>query len=299
MKIEKRIIALCICALAIGIATTLPLTYLTPRTAAAQNNPWFNVDILYANVIPNPFGGSGIVPTVVANFTFTPNALNLNGADAKIEVFNFHIYSDKASVANITYCLTLSGNIPDPNRPDGANTAIITWGDGFWEFADGTKYNVKDVIGSTDGSGGIAFMYYELDADNLEENHLAKNPMIQAGYFVGSGCAVLSTGDGEKLEHTSTLYVDVTRVMTVTYNHQTNADSTTSSTTTTLATSEVLSHTVLSKTDFGFASGPVPDFMLNNIMFAHVLPPDTTTVLQPSSESGELMSSTEICWILP
>jgi hypothetical protein len=294
MKIEKRMMALCLCTLVIGLATVLPLAYFTPRAVSSQTNravssqtnPWFNVDILYANVIPNPFStleGSGKLLCLVANFTFTPDAVSLNGADAKIEVFNFHVYSAKTSIANITFCLSLSGNVPDPNGPDGANTAIIEWGDGFWTFADGTKYNIKDIIGYAEGSGTAGLAYFEADSTaNLEENHLTKNPVIQAGYLVGHGDAFLSEAKGEKsaqaltnLKNAQTLYADVTRAMTITYHHQANTSSTTSSITTTLSNnSEVLGHIELAKTDFGFASGPVPDFMLNDT-YTLVLPPNT------------------------
>ncbi|MCL1976642.1 MAG: hypothetical protein FWG55_00805 [Candidatus Bathyarchaeota archaeon] len=293
---EKKIIAISILALSIGIVTVLPIAVFTPRTVAAQINPWFDVDMLYANVIPNPFGGSGDLVNVFANFTFTPDAVDLRGADAKIEVFNFHVYSDKTSIANITYCLSLSGNVPDPNSPYGATTAIMEWGDGFWTFADGTKYNVKDIIGYAEGSGASGLAYCGIDPiANLEENHLAKNPIIQAGHLVGHGNALLSEVQGEKfaqalanLRNAPTLYIDVTRVMTVTYHHQVDADSTTSSITTTLANSEVLGHIELAKTDFGFASGSVPDFMLNNALHTNVLPPGTPTSPPPVTSQPPL-----------
>ncbi|MCL2643319.1 MAG: hypothetical protein FWD52_07410 [Candidatus Bathyarchaeota archaeon] len=103
MKIEKKTIALCIFALAIGIATIVPLTYIAPKmSATAQNNPWFNIDILYANTLPNTYNKDSITINAAVNFTITPDAINLKGADAKIEVFNFHIYSDQTSIINLT-----------------------------------------------------------------------------------------------------------------------------------------------------------------------------------------------------
>jgi len=287
MKIEKRMIALCICTLAIGLATVLPLAYFTPRTASAQTNPWFDADILYANVIPNQFDVSGDVVNVVVNFTFTPDAVNLKGADAKIEVFNFHIYTDKTSIANTTYCLALSGNLFDPKSPGGFRPAIQGCGPDLFNFADGTRLNITEVFGDTEG---ITSAVYSSSIAGLDTNYEG-NPYFQEDYLEGRVSAFLSEENGEKsaqaltnLRNAQTLYVEVTRVMTITYHHQTNIDSSTSSITTILATSDVLSRIELTKTDFGFVSGSVPDFMLNNAMYTYTLPPSTPTSLQHQSQ---------------
>jgi hypothetical protein len=79
------------------------------------------------------------------------------------------------------------------------------------------------------------------------------------------------------IESSQTIYVDVTRVITVTYKLQTNPGSSVASTTTTLASNEVLGHIELVKTDFGFASGNVPSFMHDDAQFLHILPPPLTS----------------------
>ncbi|MCL1970597.1 MAG: hypothetical protein FWF66_03975 [Candidatus Bathyarchaeota archaeon] len=68
MKIEKRIITLCMCALALGIVATLPLTYFTPQTKATTqpiHTPWFtmNTSSAYINAYldDNSFSNETII----------------------------------------------------------------------------------------------------------------------------------------------------------------------------------------------------------------------------------------------
>jgi hypothetical protein len=272
MKTEKRIIALCLCSLVIGMAITLPLTYVTPKAVGAQTNSWFDTDIVYANVIPSPLGaldGSEDLINIVPHFALTPDALNLKGADAKVEVFNFHVYSDQTSIVNITAWLARTGRILEaPAIGEVANDYVT--------FADGTKYDFKDAVGKTAVITCAGVLSERYGEDGLGFNSCTGVILAEGGEKELAQALV-------NLRTAQTLYIDVTRVMTITYQHQANADLTTSSITTTLANnSEVMAHTELAKTDFGFATGPVPDFMLNDPYehWTYIVPPGTITTLQ-------------------
>ena len=248
MTMKKKIVALCLFALIVGIATALPIAYITPKIA----DPWFNIEIVYANAIPHTRDANGAVVNVVANFSLTPAGISTKGADAKIEVFNIHIYSDKASIANITYVVPQYGNVSDSNAPDGVNSAIRGNHGEVWFFADGSSYNLTSALG--------------VDAEKIYCSGLFNFDGTGISHTAGWGSAVLSEADGEEssqaladLKEASTLYVDITRIMTITYKHQTVFGSSLSATT--IDNSKVLCHVELSKTSFGFASGAVPDFM--------------------------------------
>ena len=249
IKMKKKIVALCLFALIVGIATALPLAYITPRIT----DPWFNIDIPYANVIPHTRDANGAVVNVVANFSLTPAGISTKGADAKIEVFNFHVYSDKASIANIIYGVRRYGNVSDSKAPDGVNSAITGSGTGgVWFFADGSSYNLTNALG--------------VDTKKIYSSGVFNFDGTGISHTAGWGSAVLSEADREEssqaladLKEASTLYVDITRIMTITYKHQTVFGSSLSATT--MDNSKVLCHVELSKTSCGFASGHVPDFM--------------------------------------
>ncbi|MDR0318496.1 MAG: hypothetical protein LBI09_00470 [Nitrososphaerota archaeon] len=95
IKIEKNLIAICMCALAIGVVTALPLTYFTPRTATAQTtDSEFGISIDYA------FFSADVVDGVyqrAMGVGFTPlidfDAFNSQTV-ARIEYFEFVYYTD-------------------------------------------------------------------------------------------------------------------------------------------------------------------------------------------------------------
>jgi hypothetical protein len=291
MKVEKKIIALSIVALVIGIVTILPLAYIPYKAGDTTTTPVTDVGmILYAHTVPDPktintVAGNGEIIDIIARFTLTPNAANIK-ADAQIDVYNFHIYSDKTSIANITYCIAIDKNLPDSNSKSGFIPAIRGSGDGFWEFNDGTKFDIKDVIGYTEGNGQSGARTNSVRW--TEENGYSYSPegdtIMQRGYFTGSFSAFLYEAKDERsaqavnnLQNAQTLYIDVTRIMTVTYQHQPNSsDSTTptaSSITLTSTNKKVICSLELAKTDWGFASGPVPNFMQEDTNYRHRLPP--------------------------
>jgi len=264
----------------------LPIAYFTNMSiSATEAKPWFDIDILYANTFQYPYDKDITAVNVVANFTITTDLVDLKEADAKIEAYKFCVYSDQGPIANMVYTFALARDIPDPNAPNGVTQAIRGWSADNWVFADNTTYNLADIIGPIDGRSGQGL------------GSLDGNPIVEEGWTFATVSGFLSTENGERaaqalsnLEKAQTIYIDVTRIMTITYNLQINPDSSTASTTNTLTNNEVIDSIKLAKTDFGFASGDVPDFMQGDAQFLHILPSPLVSsifdIIQPTSQIG-------------
>jgi hypothetical protein len=180
--------------------------------------------------------------------------------------------------------------VPDPNAPKGVNTAIIgTEKNSSYIFADGTIYNYSSLVGDAKDCGDTWLAYFGEDSlANLEENNLEKNQSVKDGYVVSNIMTFLSAADGEKyaqaiinIENAQILYIDVTRIVSVTYKHQINPDSTVALTTTTLANRDVLCHIALTKTDSGFVFGDVPDFVHGYMWRSWMLLTSAFVTMQP------------------
>jgi hypothetical protein len=98
MHVEKKLVAWSILAIVIGVATFVPLEYMMTGQAEAKAQtitPWFNVSIPYADVNLYDSGGNdtmtwdGAMFQAIANFTLTPDAINLKNADAFSEGNSF------------------------------------------------------------------------------------------------------------------------------------------------------------------------------------------------------------------
>jgi hypothetical protein len=116
--------------------------------------PWFNVNVPYVYVNLQQSGGNdtftwdGAAIQGIANFTLTPAGMALQGADAKIEYYQFQISSDQGPIANISY--SVSSTIEDlgfhgsinniPGIPGGGYMAITGLGDNHFTFANGVTY---------------------------------------------------------------------------------------------------------------------------------------------------------------
>jgi hypothetical protein len=115
MKIEKKLIACSILALAIGVSSVFPLAFLMSATAQAETGPepWFSIDIPYAywetlngplDYHPNmQFGDWEYLNEtncvseqhlIVLNFTLTADTAK-QPVDAQVEYYQIDISSDK------------------------------------------------------------------------------------------------------------------------------------------------------------------------------------------------------------
>lgn len=268
--IEKKLILCGILAIIIGIATIVPIEYMMAAEAQAnakangqtntQTNtqtstqtafaPWFNVNIPYAYVNLDQSGGNntmtwnGAVIEAIANFTLTPDALNLKNADARIEFYLFQVSSDQGPIVNITYSVAVSKEeLNVTGVPGGVYIAITGSGDNTFTFADGTTYNGAKVCGDSDCGGGVVLcnipgVPMQTFTDAVVSDYISSyngNPAPQAV---------------TELRNAKTLYIDVSRICSVSF--EGNA---TTAVTTTLASRQVLQHIVLTKTGNGFVYG--------------------------------------------
>jgi hypothetical protein len=269
-KKPKRMLLYSILAITIGIATILPLTYLTLTGNATNRSfyasgqpepPFFTPYIAGVMVIPD-------VTTILSNsglneagidvqvcYHITSSGADFKDIDAKIEVYNIHFYSDKGSILNMKQLVAVTGNVPDPNSPNDVISAITATG-GYahydtpegWAnhkdtitFADGTVYDVTNLLGYTESR-----WLREGDVEYYTTNgHLCTN--------VG---AVLSLSKGEKsaqsltdLRNAGTIYMDITRVMQITYKHPSSTNPSSVITATPITSNEVLGHIQLPKLD--------------------------------------------------
>jgi hypothetical protein len=305
MKVEKKMIALSIVALVIGIATMLPIVYISYKAGATTPSISDVGMVLYAHAAPDVHinGNERINKEwidILVNFTLNPKTAmaNLKNVDAQIEVYNFHVYSDQTSIANITYCISVHTYVPGPiekrwgytspfptTGTGGYASAVPSSGNGFWGFSDGSKFDISEVIGYTEGNGQAGFGVGSIgwtEEGGYSYNATKCSGTLLRGHYIGGLSAWLTENEERSaqakkdLENAQTLYIDVTRIMTVTYKHQdTSADSTnpaSSSIKTTMDSNKVIGHIELAKTDWGFASGPIPDYMQNDSSYRYTLP---------------------------
>lgn len=259
MHVEKKLIAWSILAIVIGVATIVPLQYMMagPAEVKAQIiTPWFDVSIPYAYVNLYVSGGNdtmtwdGAMFQALANFTLTSDAINLKNADAQIEFYQFRLYSDTASIVNITYSVAVCREeLNVPGIPGGCYMAITGSGGNKFTFADGTTYDGNAVVGDSVCGGGkvICNIRGVPDLPPVENYTVAVVGSFIADY---NGNNVVPTLP--ELRNAQTLYIDVSRICSVQY--QGNSSSTTA-TTTTLASNEILCHIELTKTETGFVYG--------------------------------------------
>jgi hypothetical protein len=130
MKIEKKLIACSILALAIGVSSVFPLAFLMSATAQAESSPepWFSIDMPYAywETLNGPLARdypNMQFPTdlelnetnsvsdqhlIALNFTLTADTTKQK-ADAQIEYYQIDISSDKELIE--THHWTIGTNI--------------------------------------------------------------------------------------------------------------------------------------------------------------------------------------------
>jgi hypothetical protein len=255
MHVEKKLIAWCILAIVIGVAAIIPLEYLMSDQAEAKAQtitPWFTVSIPYAYVNLHDSGGNdtmtwdGAMFQAIANFTLTPDAINLKTADAQIEFYQFRLYSDTAAIVNITYTVAVCREeINSQGTPGGYYMAITGSGGNKFTFADGTTYDGNAVIGDSVCGGGKVIANIP---GRPVENHTVAVVGSHITNYNGNNAVQTLT----ELRNAQTLNIDVSKICSVSY--QGNSSSTTA-TTTTLASDEILCHVALTKTENGFVYG--------------------------------------------
>ena len=264
--VEKKVILCAILAITIGIGTIVPMEYLmsaqaqsNAQTAQAQEKanaaadvqalvqPMFsdiNITYAYSNLDKTSSNdtmtlyGSSI--EAVVNFTLAPDALK--NADAQIEYYKFAVSSDQGPIFNMGYYLVLEANSYVTTGMGGPEGTIT--------FANGLTFNGPSATDSQDinfGSGGQCINYPAWDS-NFTMGYVSN-------YICGTDPNNLPQAVTE-LRNAQTLYIDVSKLCTVTVNGNV--------TVTTPASNQILQHIVLTKTGdgLGFTYGSYSEAVL-------------------------------------
>jgi hypothetical protein len=241
MQIEKKLIAWSILAIVIGVGTIVPLEYMMGAEVQANAElpkvePSFNVSVSYAYCNPYKAGENfttafdGAMIQMVANFTLAPNALE--NADAQIEYYKFAVSSEQGLIINMGYYIVLESN-PGIVVGIGGPKGTVT-------FENGLIYNGPSNDGQNIdyGCGGQG-MNYNVWEDSYTLGFVSK-------YIFGTDHNNLPQAVTD-IRNAQTLYVDVSKVSTVTIKGHV--------TVTTPASNDILQHIELTKTDSGFLYG--------------------------------------------
>lgn len=232
---EKKMILYAVIAIAVGIAAILPLEFMMAAQAQvkAENvaltniKPWFNVSVTYAHVNPDVASTNstmslfGAKIEALVNFTLTPNALET--ADAQIEFYRFAVSSDQGPIVDMGYYVLQS---------KGAEVIASISGDGTIGFANGLTYKGP----ACNGGQGI----------NAEAWNRGFTTGLVSDYLFGTSAIDVPKAVTD-IRNAKALYIDVSKVCTVTVKGNV--------TVTTPASSEILQHIELTKTDNGFTYG--------------------------------------------
>jgi hypothetical protein len=146
--IEKKLILCGILAVAIGIATIVPLRYMmaaqTQANAQTSEKPWFNINMPYAYYRANASNiQSGLSYSegfyIALNITTNPEAMKTL-PNARLEYYQIQVYSDQGSIENFTYviCTNCEGNT---NPYTDFNYAYANYFDAG-DIVDGNQTNV-------------------------------------------------------------------------------------------------------------------------------------------------------------
>ena len=117
--IEKKLILCSILAIAIGIATIVPVEYFTSINTQANaqtlTQPWFNVNVPYAYYTADATNNqNGIISYgegyyIALNITTNPNAITTL-PNSRLEYYQIRVYSDQGSIENFTYVISANCN---------------------------------------------------------------------------------------------------------------------------------------------------------------------------------------------
>jgi hypothetical protein len=251
MQIEKKLILCSILAISIGIAAVAPLAYVMGNlaTAKAQTNeatPWFNIDVPYAiytaNITegPNEYANyNGLATTYTTAYDIKYNATtnpvaspNLEGA--RVEFFEFQIYSDLGSIENITHYVGANGN-----------------GNTTFDPSENFGFSRDNWFNLSSGAGGLFVLQY---------NGTLGNVFSDQGWVGGTGGSSSSSFFPGEEQTTSQkfqnsynadkIYIDVRRIGFVSFIGN--------STIVTLADNSVIQHIELTRQGNQFIYGTLP-----------------------------------------
>jgi hypothetical protein len=281
MKNEKKMITLSILALVIGVATVLPMTHFLHITdATVQAKPLLNPNVYTIAVHPDSTTllietGDTAVINIDATYAFH-NIANFKDTDAKIEVYNYHISSDQASIANITHTIAITKDVPDSNSPSGFISAIRDRSreKNTYTFADGTIFDITEAIGYVESSRLSGIIYDQGPTDDLYS--VKETILLSGSKGERSAQAVYNARNAQKI------YVDVTMILSVTYKHP-NTPGASAIITTTSTNSDVLFHAELTKLNDGSfryitEKTNTPDNIPFNTPDTNNLPPNTSNL---------------------
>jgi hypothetical protein len=245
--IEKKLILCGILAIAIGIATIVPLEYMMAAQAQENSNanstaqinaeipkvePMFSdVNITYAYCDANKIVGNdtstlyGAGIEAVVNFTLNPDALN--GADAQIEYYKFAVSSDQGPIINMGYYIVLASNQNIVTGIGGPNGTV--------NFASGLNFNGPTLGQNINYGSGGQDINLDVWSPNYAMGYVSNN-------IFGTDSNNLPQAATE-LRNAQTLYIDVSKLCTVTVNGNV--------TVTTPASNQILQHIELTNLGSG------------------------------------------------
>ena len=275
--IEKKLILCGILAIAIGVATIMPLEYMMAAQAQESTQqapielpkvePMFNgVNITYAYCDPNKILGNdttslyGASIEAVVNFTLNPDGLK--NADAQVEYYKFAVSSDQGPIINMGYYIVLDSSGDFVTGMGGPNGTI--------NFANGLTFNGPSFGQNINYGSGGSGINYGVWNNNFTMGYVSN-------YIFGTDPNNLPQAATE-LRNAQTLYIDVSKLCTVTVNGNV--------TVTTLASDQILQHIVLTKTGYGLG------LTYGNYSEAILYQP-AADLFGPSRNSGETGNNTQ------
>lgn len=256
--IEKKLILCSILAIAIGIATIVPVEYFTSTNtqvnAQTLDQPWFNVNIPYgywtANATNDQNGkityGEGYY--IALNITTNPEAITLS--NGRIEYYQIQVYSDLGQIANFTFFI--SANCTGTTNPyetftysfqNYLNTSATDNQFVFFSNFNGTLPTTAQGISQIDGIDNS----YTLTAKDQAisgfgdsfSNGLAIQGINMTGTYMEQQLQQISN-----IQNAHTVYVDISRIGYITMDAN--------STTATPANTSIIQHVELTPYNGGF-----------------------------------------------
>jgi hypothetical protein len=223
MQIEKKLILCSILAIAIGIASVAPLSFFMNVKAQTFDEPWFDITVPYAYFKANATDKLYQSTTsIVIQPTINQDALSQH-TDARIEYFEFEIYSDQLQLSNATYYLGINSSAVE----DPSSLFAFSRENWFNSSAFGAGCYVTNLTEPLHLMGTGGSVCYGFD----DSSWINKN--------FGT---ILST-----MENAQTIYLDVRRLGYVTFDGN--------NTVVTLASNQTIQHLELTKTGDAFTYG--------------------------------------------